>query len=78
MQKRYIYTDQGCEKVTPARRLALWALKNECETGYDAGCFIDDLDHKNANEIRDELDNWAVHIQRWRIGEFFIDKAAHI
>ena len=71
MHKRYIHTDQGLEKVTPARRLALWAVKNECETGYDAGCFIDDLDHKNANEIRDELDNWAVHIQRWRIADFF-------
>ena len=73
MQKRYIYTEEGLEKVTPTRRLALWALKNECETGYDAGCFIDDLDPINKEEAQDELDNWARHIPTWRIGDFFFN-----
>jgi hypothetical protein len=73
MQKRYIYTEDGLEKVTPARRLALWAIKSECETGYDAGCFIDDLDPTNKYEAQDELDNWARDIPTWRIGEFFFN-----
>ena len=73
MQKRYIYTEDGLDKVTPARRLALWAIKNECETGYDAGCFIDELDPANKYEAQDELDNWARNIPAWRIGEFFFN-----
>lgn len=70
MEKRYICTESGLEKLTAARRLALGALINELKTGYDATCYLDDLDPSNKSEAQDELDNWAMHIPRWRIGEW--------
>ena len=57
--------------VTENRLAALNALKQEIETGYDATCYLDDLDQENKLEIQGELDNWAIHIPKWCIGTFF-------
>jgi len=69
--KRYIYDGFELQRVTSSRLIALQALKHEFEHGYDAGCYIDDLDPEQKWQVLDELDNWARHIPRWNVDSFF-------
>ena len=71
---KHLYINNGLGKlvlVTENRLAALNALRQEWETGYDATCYLDDLDPINKSDIQDELDNWAIQIPRWSIGTFF-------
>lgn len=70
---KHLYINNGftLEQVTANRLLALQAIKQELESGYDATCYLDDLDPENKFEIQDELDNWARDIPTWSIGTFF-------
>jgi len=70
---KHLYINNGftLEQVTENRLLALQAIKQELESGYDATCYLDDLDPENKFEIQEELDNWAINIPKWCISTFF-------
>lgn len=71
MQTRYVWIGAEIHAFTANRIMALKAKLNELDSGYDAGCFIDDLDHEDQFEIREELDNWVSNIPNWWVAEFF-------